>query len=246
MATRIYADQALTTGMACALPEAAARHLLQVLRLKVGDGLILFNGQGGEYEAHIEQAGKREVIARVGSFRNVSRESPLRVTLAQCVSKGERMDYTLQKAVELGVTGVQPLLSARSVVRVDEERWEKKLEHWRGVIVAACEQSGRTRLPVLHPIHGLRDWLAGDARSSVKLTLAPGAAGTLATLSAPKGKMEHVVVLVGPEGGLSAEELATAQRAGFIALRLGPRVLRTETAGVALIAAIQAMWGDLR
>lgn len=240
---RIFLEQALREGARIELPAAAARHLLQVLRLRAGDAFVAFNGEGGEFEARIETAGRRDAVARIGTFRNVDRESPLSVTLAQCVSKGERMDYSLQKAVELGVAAVQPLLSGRSVVRVDEERWEKKHEHWRGVIVSACEQCGRTRVPPLAPVVPLTQWL-GTATDWTRLVLDPVGGESLQSLSVPRNA--PVVLLVGPEGGLTEQELGAARRAGFTGLKLGPRVLRTETAGVAALAALQAMWGDLK
>lgn len=238
--TRVHVHEPLTVDARFALPEAAAHHVAQVLRMHPGELLVLFNGTGGEYEAVIESVDRRIVQVRVESFREVERESPLDVTLAQCVSKGERMDYTLQKAVELGVGRIVPLLSARSVVKLDEERWEKKLEHWRGVVVAACEQSGRTRVPHVDPLHKLEAWLP-SAPAGTRLLLAPEGAVSLRQL-------RHVTsptLLAGPEGGFTEGEIALAQRHDFTPLGLGPRVLRTETAGVATLAAMQALWGDL-
>lgn len=239
---RIYIQLPLATGQIITLPETAVRHLVQVLRMQPGETFIVFNGQGGEYAATLESAGKREASARIGAFNNVSRESPLHVTLAQCVSKGERMDYTLQKAVELGVTEIVPLLSSRSVVRLDGERWEKKMEHWRGVIISACEQSGRTQVPVLHAIAELSHWLPLNSKDALKLTLAPEVRGGLKDL---RHRGEPVVLLIGPEGGLSSAEIALAGGHGFRSIRLGPRVLRTETAGVVCLAHMQVLWGDL-
>lgn len=237
--TRVYVEAALRTGEALALPEAAARHVGQVLRMRAGEPLILFDGRGGEYAATIERVDRREVTVRVGAHDPVERESPLVLTLAQCVSKGDRMDYTLQKAVELGVTAIVPLLSARSVVRLDAERWDKKLEHWRGVVIAACEQSGRTRVPPIEPVRSLASGL--PSASGLRLVLAPGGRQTLKSIEF----VPPATLLVGPEGGLEENEIQQAERAGFIRLGLGPRVLRTETAGVALIAAAQSQWGDL-
>ncbi|MDE0855370.1 MAG: 16S rRNA (uracil(1498)-N(3))-methyltransferase [Nevskia sp.] len=223
-----------------ALPEAAARHVGQVLRMRPGELLTLFNGAGGEYDAVIEAVERRSVQVRVENFREVERESALRITLAQCVSKGERMDYTVQKAVELGVAAIVPLLSARSVVKLDSERWEKKLEHWRGVVVSACEQSGRTAVPHVFPVQKLDAWLA-HCGSGPRLVLAPGGHHSLKELP----PVPAATLLVGPEGGLADEEVALAVHRGFTAIGLGPRVLRTETAGVAALAALQALWGDL-
>src|SRR5882724_441712 len=239
MLSRIFLDAELAAGGIIELPEGAARHLVQVLRLRQGDGFIAFNGRGGEFEASIESAGKREAVARVGAFRGVDRESPLNVTLAQCVSKGERMDYTVQKAAELGVSEIMPLTSTNSVVRLDGERWEKKLEHWRGVIVSACEQSGRTRLPRLHPVTPIENWLT--QASGLRLILAIGAQQSLRTMQAPK---EPISLLAGPEGDFSEQEIQLALNNGFAPIAMGPRILRTETAGIAALAAIQALWGD--
>lgn len=241
--TRIYVDQPLSIGTEFALPEDAFRHLVQALRMRPGDRFVAFNGQGGEYRASLVDVAKRGATAKTESFDAADRESPLQLTLAQCIAKGDRMDYTVQKAVELGVTRIVPLLSSRSVVRVDSERWERKTEHWQGVIASACEQSGRTRLPALDAPQALERWLDAPRPPSLELTLDPRAGTTLHAVPRPEGA---VTLLVGPEGGLSDAEVAHAQRSGFQGLRVGPRVLRTETAGVAVLAAIQALWGDWR
>lgn len=238
--TRIHVDRRLAADTVLELPEAAARHVAQVLRLRAGEALTLFDGSGSEYAAVIESLDRRRVTVRTGAPRAVDRESPLSLTLAQCVSKGERMDYTIQKAVELGASAIVPLLSARSVVKLDDQRWEKKLEHWRGVIASACEQSGRNRLPALVPVQKLDQWLPASG-DGLRLVLAPGASMPLKQLSSAQA----ISLLVGPEGGLSDDEIARALRAGFHGITLGPRVLRTETAGVAALAALQALWGDL-
>jgi len=240
--TRVYIADALAAGMELNLPEDSAHHLAQVLRMRAGASLTLFDGRGGEYAAEILVCERRRVAVRVLRHEAVDRESRLQLTLAQCVSKGERMDYTLQKAVELGASAFVPLLSSRSVVKLDAERWDKKLEHWRGVIVSACEQSGRTRVPGLASIEKLEHWLELNAAdSALHLVLAPGAAATLKSLPIA----QQITLLAGPEGGLSEAEIALALRHGFTALSLGPRVLRTETAGVAAMAALQALSGDL-
>ena len=238
--TRIHIPEPLAVDARFELPEGAARHVAQVLRMRAGELLTLFNGAGGEYDAVIEAVERRCVRVRVENYRDIERESRLSLTLAQCVSKGERMDYTVQKAVELGVGGIVPLLSARSVVKLDGERWEKKLEHWRGIAVAASEQSGRTRLPHVHPVQKLDAWLA-TATAGTRLVLAPGGHHALKELPPAL----DATLLVGPEGGLDDQEIALAVHRGFTAIGLGPRVLRTETAGVAALAALQALWGDL-
>ncbi len=240
-AARIHFDVPLAADLPLQLPEDAFRHLIQVLRLRAGDRFVAFDGSGGEYAAELVEVHKRSATARLDRHVAVDRESPLDLTLAQCVSKGERMDYTLQKAVELGVTRIVPLLSSRSVVRLDAERMDKKLEHWRGVIISACEQSGRTRVPPLADAVALPSWLDAEAAPGERLTLDPQGRHGLRELPPPRGP---VTLLVGPEGGLSEHELQRAHAAGFTGIRMGPRVLRTETAGVAALAALQALWGD--
>ena len=239
MATRVFAEVELREGATLHLPEDVAHHLTSVLRMRAGEAFVIFNGEGGEFDATLDAIGKKAVTARIGAFRDVNRESPLEVTLAQCVSKGERMDYTVQKAAELGATAIVPLTSTNSVVKLDAERWEKKLEHWRGVIVSACEQSGRTRVPKLHPVTPIMDWIA--QAHGMKIILAIGATQSLRTMEKPRGP---IALLAGPEGDFSADELAAARKAGFASIGMGPRILRTETAGVAALAAMQALWGD--
>jgi 16S rRNA (uracil1498-N3)-methyltransferase len=239
---RVFVDIELKEGDALALPPEAYHHLVVVLRRVRDDHVILFNGRGGEYDVTIESLAKKSVTVRVREFRNVQRESPVAITLAQAISKGERMDYTIQKAVELGVTAIQPLVTDHVVVRLSEERWQRKLEHWQSIAVAACEQSGRTRVPKIAPVLDLRDWLNICPADALKLTLAPSG-------STLKGKVKHagqpVALLVGPEGGLSDMEVNLSDISGFTSLSLGPRVLRTETAGMVAIAMVQSMWGDL-
>ena len=239
--TRIHVAAALSVGAELDLPDDAARHVAQVLRMRAGEALTLFDGAAGEYAAVIVEAGRRDVRVRIDRHDPVDRESRLDVTLAQCVSKGDRMDYTIQKAVELGVTRIVPLLSERSVVKLDAERWDKKLEHWRGVAVSACEQSGRTRVPEVAAVQKLDAWLATPADGALRLVLAPTASVSLRTLDAAT----KIALLIGPEGGLSDPEISAARHAGCVGIGLGPRVLRTETAGVATLAALQLLWGDL-
>lgn len=241
MSPRIHLPIPLRVGETLTLPVEAVRHVVQALRMQAGEGFIAFNGEGGEYHCTLTAAGK-SAQARVERFDPVSRESPLAVTIAQCISKGERMDYAMQKAAELGAARVVPVISARCVVRVDAERWEKKREHWQGVLVSAAEQCGRTRLPVLGPVLMLAEWLKTDD-SRLKLVMEPEASLRLHQLAPPAGA---VSLLVGPEGGLAAEEVAQAVAAGATAVAVGPRILRTETAGIAVLAALQAQWGDWR
>jgi 16S rRNA (uracil1498-N3)-methyltransferase len=239
---RIHHPAPLAAGQRVELQEAAANHLTRVLRLAAGAPVILFNGEGGEYEAVIRESNKRHVIVELGAFHAIEREPPLELWLAQGISRGERMDYTIQKAVELGVSRIIPLFTEHCNVRLDGERLEKRLQHWHGVIVGACEQCGRNRLPEIASAVTLLQWLATPGEG-LRLVLDPDANRSLAQLPPPAGR---VILLIGPEGGLSDQELRQAAQCNYLGLRLGPRVLRTETAAVATLAAILARWGDFR
>jgi 16S rRNA (uracil1498-N3)-methyltransferase len=240
--TRLFVPAELQPGTTCTLPPAQAHHATRVLRLAAGDAVTLFNGDGAEYGGSIARATRDRVTVEIASRSAVDREPPLAVTLAQAISGGERMDYTVQKAVELGVGAIQPLSSVRSVVKLDAARAERRLAHWRTVVAAACEQSGRNRLPPVAPVAGLPEWLArGTAGYALALLLSPRAATRLRELPRPEGGL---VLLAGPEGGYAPEEEDMARRAGYTPVRLGPRVLRTETAAVAALAAMQTLWGD--
>ncbi len=238
---RIFLPVPLASGQVVELDDNARRHAVQVLRLRDGDALVLFNGEGGEFEAVIDSAGKRAVTVRVGAFHDAERESPLAVHLGLGISKGERMDFALQKATELGVAAVTPLFTERVVVRLDDRRAAKRLAHWQGVIVAACEQCGRNRLPVLHAPQPLATWLAGRDENR-RLFLDPQATQALGGLPAPAGPL---ALAIGPEGGFTGDERRAIAAADFTGVRLGPRVLRTETAVLAALAAVQVLWGDL-
>lgn len=240
---RIYTTQALVTGRSLELEPAPSRHLLRVLRLKPGAALLLFDGSGGEFEARLESEQGRSARVQIGVARMARSESPLRVTLAQGISRGERMDFTLQKAVELGVAEIIPLLAERSVVRLDAGQAARKQAHWQQVVVGACEQSGRVRVPAVHAPRDLREFMAKQPHNGLGLLLDPDAALSIKDLPAPERK--QVVLLVGPEGGWSDAETAAAQQAGFTAVSLGPRVLRTETAALVALSLLQARWGDL-
>ncbi|BBP05901.1 ribosomal RNA small subunit methyltransferase E [Sulfuriferula plumbiphila] len=239
---RFYLPDTLAPDTLITLPDACAHHAARVLRLTAGDAVTLFNGQGGEWAGNIHHIGKREVEVHVDARQDVERETPLRVTLAQGVSSGERMDYTLQKAVELGVHAIQPVACARSVVKLSGERADKRRNHWQNLVIAACEQCARNRVPEVSDIAPLPVWLAQSATAPLKLMFAPDAQHTLHTLPRPGG---DVTMLAGPEGGFAADEYSAALTAGFIPIRLGPRVLRTETAALAALAAMQTLWGDL-
>lgn len=241
--TRIYFPGEIPAHGECALTADQAHHLARVLRLEAGAAVNVFDGRGVERNAVISRIAKSGVVLKVGAPRAVDRESPLVVMLAQGMSSGERMDYTVQKAVELGISGIQPLATSRSVVRLDAERAQKRVAHWQAVVIAACEQCGRNRVPQVLPVMSLYDWLApGTQRNAaLRVLLSPSAPMALRDLPRPAGE---VTLLAGPEGGLSPQEQRDAQSAGFTPVRLGPRVLRTETAALAALSAMQTLWGD--
>ena len=242
--TRVYVEGPLGSGKRVKLEGSAASHITRVLRLRVGAALILFDGAGGEYEASIDKAHGGEVIVAVGAQQAIERESPLALTLAQGVSRGERMDLVVQKATELGVSRLVPVLTERSVMRLTAQQSDRKVNHWRAIAIAACEQCGRNRLPSVAAPVALRDFLKGDAGAAAdtRLLLSPVGTAALNDVPRPNGA---VTVLIGPEGGLTDEEEHAAVTAGYTALRLGPRVLRTETAAIAALALLQRLFGDL-
>ena len=240
--TRIHVAATLAPGAVVALPPAAAHHLVHVLRAAVGDDIVVFR-DGVEFAAAVTRIDKHAVAVKLASGHAVDRETPLACVLAQAISSGERMDLTLQKAVELGIAGVQPLYSERSVVRLDTERAAKRVAHWRQVLISACEQCGRNLIPGLAPPVPVIDWLGAlpaVGAGELRVLLSPHATTRLADLPQPRS----VTLLAGPEGGFTAVEADLAQQRGFVALRLGPRVLRTETAALAALAAINTLWGD--
>ena len=239
---RFYCREALSPGAHIDLPEPVARHAVRVLRLPPGAAVVLFDGRGGEYDARIERIERDRVVAALGAWRDVERESGLAVTLIQAVQAGEKMDYTVQKAVELGVSHIVPVDSRRSVTRLDGERAARRVAHWQGVAAAACEQCGRNQVPQLAPLERLENWLARPASGTLRLILAPDAEQALVDLP----PVTNVQMLIGAEGGLDPQEIIAAQQVGFKAVRMGPRILRTETAGLAALAAMQALWGDFR
>jgi 16S rRNA (uracil1498-N3)-methyltransferase len=239
---RAFVDGLLVPGQRLTLPEDAAAHLVRVLRLQAGDECVLFNGDGHDYAARITAATKRGVDAEVLSARAVDNESPLRITLLQGIARGEKMDWILQKATELGIAAVVPVHSERSEVKLEGDRAGKRVAHWRSVLESACEQCGRARVPALAAPQALREATA-ELPAVPRYLLDPEAGQAIATLSSlPEG----CVLAVGPEGGWSPRDREVLRVAGFTGLRLGPRILRTETAGIAAIAALQAMFGDLR
>jgi 16S rRNA (uracil1498-N3)-methyltransferase len=245
---RFHSPFPLAVGVRVALSEGAARHAARVLRLDVDDALTLFDGRGGEYACRVASRGRDAMAVDVLAWHRIERESPLGLTLVQGLQAGEKMDLTVQKAVELGVGRIVPVFTRRGVVRLEGERARKRAAHWRAVAVSACEQCGRNRVPDLADPEALPPWLDRPPAgvSPLRLMLDPGASLTLDALPRPPKATGAVELLVGAEGGLTAEETERACRAGFVAVRLGPRVLRTETAGLAALAAIQCLWGDFR
>lgn len=242
--TRAHVGQALAVGQRLALPERAGEHLVRVLRLREGDACVLFNGDGHDYDARIVATGKRGTEVEVLAARVVCNESPLRITLLQGIARGEKMDLILQKATELGVARIVPVDAERTEVRLDGERLRKRIAHWHSVVASACEQCGRARLPEVEAPVGIAGVAACIDAGLTKLTLDPQ--GALALPALPIEAAAGIAIAIGPEGGWSPRDREILVTAGFQGLRLGPRVLRTETAGLAAIAALQALHGDLR
>lgn len=236
--------QAETDEGTVALPEQASAHVTRVLRMRMGDALTVFDGRGGEYSAEIAIVTKKEVRLRLGTHSSTERESPLAVTLIQGLARGDKMDYIVQKATELGVARIIPVATLRGIVQLDEDRGDRKWQHWRAVAAAACEQCGRNRLPEIVAPCSLEQVLQAETLPSLRLLLSPHAPTGLA--SALIARPTELAVLIGPEGGLDPQEEARAVAAGFRQTTLGPRVLRTETAGLAVLAAVQSLAGDLQ
>jgi 16S rRNA (uracil1498-N3)-methyltransferase len=240
--TRVHVDAELHTGRRLNVEGSAGNHIARVLRLRVGDALTLFNGQGGEYAGSIEEMRRDTVVVSVLERREVDRESPYQLTLAQGISRGERMDWVVQKATELGVWRIAPLFTERSVVQLDEKQASRKVQHWRSIAVAACEQSGRNRVPEITQPVGLYELLERRISSGTALLLSPGAPLRIADIAHAGADTK---VLIGPEGGLADVEQEAAVKSGFTPVRLGPRVLRTETAAVCALTLLQQKFGDL-
>ena len=239
--TRIYIDHELTEGDEFTLPGASAHHVSTVLRLSADAEVTLFNGRGGVFSGRLTRVSRREGVVVIGNDLQADSESPLAVTLVQSISRGERMDYTIQKAVELGVHEIVPVVSKRTVVQLDQKRVSKRIDHWRGIIQHAAEQSGRTALPHLASVQPLAEWVAARPGTPCYV-LHPTSSAPLARQPAPA---ESVTVVAGPEGGFEDNEIAMLERAGAVTVALGPRVLRTETAAVCALSVMQALWGDL-
>jgi 16S rRNA (uracil1498-N3)-methyltransferase len=241
--TRIFCEGPLTSGAVVPLPSAGAYHVGRVLRMRPGAPLIVFDGGGMDYPSEIVEVDGDNVSVKLRNPTPTTSESPLKITLIQGVSRGERMDWTLQKATELGVVAIAPVLTSRSVVRLDEKQAAKKQAHWRAIVVSACEQCGRSKLPAVSAPVALRDYFTNVRKDGMRLVLSPSAPASLAGIASLPSKVD---LLIGPEGGLDDDEISAAQKSGFMPVRLGPRVLRTETAGVVALTVLQALWGDLQ
>ncbi|WP_093533790.1 16S rRNA (uracil(1498)-N(3))-methyltransferase [Stenotrophomonas rhizophila] len=240
--TRSYVDAPLAVGQTLSLPEEVANHLVRVMRLREGEGCVLFNGDGHDYSATLVESGKRDARVRIEATQALDNESTLSITLLQGIARGEKMDLILQKATELGVRTIVPVNAERTEVKLDAARAEKRLAHWRSVVVSACGQSGRARVPEVAAPLGVQEAAKGMPAEALKLTLDPLGEHRLSTLEAAPG---GVVIAIGPEGGWSPRDRQALAAGGFQGLQLGPRILRTETAGLAAIAALQARLGDL-
>jgi len=242
--TRVYVEDDLVPGGVLELPPDATSHLVQVLRARSGDELILFNGDGREFSGAIQTARGARVSVAVGDARTVDRESPFAITLVQCVPRGDRMDFIVQKATELGVARIVPVLSQRSVVRLDKAQGQSKAVHWRAVAVSACEQCGRNRIPAVEPPQPLLNYLGESAAGGgPKLVFEPDFAASAAPAAPVRGGA--VEIAIGPEGGFAADELEAFRVAGYSRVGLGPRVLRAETAAIAAVVWLQARYGDM-
>jgi len=244
MSTRLFVSGALINGADVQLGGDQARYLGKVLRARIGDRLTLFNGDGPEWPATVKSISRNTVGLELGNSIETNTESTLKIHLVQGISRGERMDFVVQKATELGVKRITPVLTEHGSVKLSPDRAAKRREHWQKIAASACEQSGRTRLPLVDTPVPLQHWFDGKPASvDTELILVPGIAATLVDTAAPETK---VCVVIGPEGGFSDTEYADAEAAGFTAVSLGPRVLRTESAAIATLAVLQSVWGDLR
>lgn len=238
---RIFYPDTLITDTQVTLSQDATNHIANVLRLKEGHPLVLFNGDGNEYTAHLDSVKKREVIAFVDAKLSLSVESTLSIHLGQGVSKGDRMDLVLQKSVELGVSDITPIITERCVVKLSPERWSKKQAQWEKIIISACEQSGRNVIPKLHPVISMQDWVK-QSTTQLRLTLDPKSEHRMNQLNY---QHQGFRLLIGPEGGLSEKEMYYAEESGYQSVSMGPRILRTETATLTSIAILQSHFGDI-
>ena len=236
---RVHIDSALRAGDEVELGEGPARHLLRVLRLRQGDAVTVFNGDGQDYPGTLVEIDGRRCRVQLEQGIPANTESPLEISLVQGIARGERMDWAIQKAVELGAAHIQPVFTERTEVRLDQRRAERRLVHWQQVVISACEQCGRARVPIVAPPQRLADV---DPPADLGLCLDPRSERRLRQLH--QQPATRITLVIGPEGGLSDTELDSLLARGYLGLRLGPRVLRTETAGAAAIAVLQSLWGD--
>lgn len=239
--TRIFHNAPLNVGTVITLNDNAYNHVVRVLRMKIGDSFTLFNGNNHTFAAELIQIDKKQAQVAVGETRFENRESPLAIHLGQVISMGSKMDLTIQKSVELGVQSITPLFAARCGVKLDGERLKKRVEQWQNIVISACEQCGRNQIPVVNAAVKVGEWCA-NLTNGLKLNLHPRAQQSINTLVLPTNQIH---LLIGPEGGLSPDEISMATQHGFIDLLLGPRILRTETAALCAIAALQTKFGDL-
>jgi 16S rRNA (uracil1498-N3)-methyltransferase len=237
---RIYHPDLLSVDSEVILLPEAAHHLLRVLRLKVDHPIILFNGDGNEYSARLSKIEKSLALAHIDTQLSINLESPLSLHLGQSISKGDRMEFVIQKSVELGVTEITPLVTERTIVKLDDKRWQKKHHQWQKLVISACEQCGRNVVPVIHPTSPLNTWI-GQSTNKLRLALHPKG-----DLSCKQISLSHsgAKLLIGPEGGLSDNEIYQVKQSGFQTMHLGSRILRTETAALTAIASLQALFGD--
>jgi 16S rRNA (uracil1498-N3)-methyltransferase len=240
---RFYCPQPIGLAVQVQLEARAAHHAFRALRLRRGDRVTLFDGGGGEHEASVHALDAQRMMLDVGRHLPVERESPLQTCIVQALSTGERMTFTLEKCVELGATRFQPIESERSVVRLKDERAQRRQQHWQQVVIAACEQCGRNTVPLVEETLEFVRWIAALPPQTQGIVLAPGAPAPLARIATPESEL---LIAVGPEGGFTEVELDLLERRGFASVSLGPRTLRTETAAAAALAALQARWGDLQ
>ncbi len=247
MHARFYHPETLAVGQLIELTTENKHHAARVLRLKKGDPIILFDGQGGEYSAHISVISKSGTTAVIEDFHDIDRESPLHIELAQAICVNEKMDWIIQKAVEMGVTSIQPVSTERSIVHLSDERSAKRLQHWQKIVISACEQCGRNQIPEVYPLASLPQWLSQKKSESsahgMPIMLSIVATTRLSQIAQPAPGIP-ITLAVGPEGGFTPDEAVTLEHAGFISLRLGQRILRTESAPLAAVSALQALWGD--
>lgn len=241
--SRVFLPHTLTSCSEIELDEATQHYLCKVLRMRVGFSLIVFDGNGGEFDATLSSVNKKSATLAIGAFRDVNPESALNIRLLLCISRGDHMDFAIQKAVELGVTEITPMFSEHGVAALPADRLEQRLAHWQNIIINSCQQCGRTRPPLLNKPAAIGEALTQcTTADELKLVLDPQAESGLKSLPPPRGL---VSVLIGAEGGLSQTEIATSTELGFVRIKLGPRVLRTETAATAIMTALQLLWGDL-